>query len=173
MAIVLFLLVILLAITAAGTQGPRVTVDWNQCDITRNTAASVLVAADPEWIAPGVLAPTAMSGVRQLAEAGADNLRLLDFNIFPFESCAQLQEGVWNFTLLDQVVVPFLDAALSSNRNNRSRAIVDIETSPAWMWRDAGACVLQSANARSFMKANKHEVQKKDTHQALTAKLHV
>ena len=106
-----------LALAVAASGGARATVDWGRCPVTRDTAASVLVAADPEWMAPGVLSPAAVSGVRQLAEAGADNIRLLDFNIFPLESCAQLQEGVWNFTLLDQVVLPFLDAALLSRSN--------------------------------------------------------
>ena len=39
---------------------------------------------------------------------------------------------------MDQVVVPFLDAAFA---NNATRVILDIETSPQWMWEDAGACV--------------------------------
>ena len=53
-------------------------------------------------------------------------------------SCAQVIEGNWNFSLMDQVVVPFLNAAGASNS---SSTIVDIETSPQWMWADAGACI--------------------------------
>ena len=48
-------------------------------------------------------------------------------------------EGVWNFTRLDEVVVPFLDAALPPD--SAAKVIIDIETSPQWMWEDAGACV--------------------------------
>ena len=48
-------------------------------------------------------------------------------------------EGVWNFTLMDEVVVPFLEAALLPNSSGK--VILDIETSPQWMWEDAGACV--------------------------------
>ena len=123
---------------------------------------SVLVAANPEWVAPaahgGVLAATAVGGVRALSEAGGDNLRLLNFNIFPLLSCAQVAEGVWDFALVDAVVVPFLDAALGAGSGGGSggggsggggeaakrHAIVDIETSPQWMWEDAGACRRQS-----------------------------
>ena len=69
----------------------EVDVDWASCaaGVHRSTAASVLVAADPEWTPEGRLSATAVSGVRQLAEAGARNIRLLDFNIFPIMSCAQ------------------------------------------------------------------------------------
>ena len=48
-------------------------------------------------------------------------------------------EGVWNFTRMDEVVVPFLEAALLPNTS--TKIILDIETSPQWMWEDAGACV--------------------------------
>ena len=113
-------------------------VDWASCPLQRSAAVSTLVAADPEWVAPGVLARTSVEGVANLARAGAENLRLLNFNIFPVLSCAQLTPGAWNFTLLDQVVVPFLTAA------NGTHTIVDIETSPQWMWEDANACRLQS-----------------------------
>ena len=67
----------------------EVEIDWRSCGVRRSTAASVLVAADPEWTGEGALSATAVSGVRQLAEAGARNIRLLDFNIFPVMSCAQ------------------------------------------------------------------------------------
>ena len=59
-------------------------------------------------------------------------MRLLNFNIFPLLSCAQVHEGHWDFTLVDQVVVPFLHAA------NGTQTIVDIETSPLWMWYVGG-----------------------------------
>ena len=39
---------------------------------------------------------------------------------------------------MDQVVVPFLEAAFA---NNDTHVILDIETSPQWMWEDAGACI--------------------------------
>ena len=48
-------------------------------------------------------------------------------------------EGVWNFTRMDEVVVPFLEAALLPDSS--AKVILDIETSPQWMWEDAGACV--------------------------------
>jgi hypothetical protein len=76
----------------------------------------------------GKLSAVAINGVRTLAAAGADNIRLLNFNIFPEMSVAQLAEGVWNFTRMDQVVLPFLDAA------GNASVLVDIESSPAWMW---------------------------------------
>jgi hypothetical protein len=113
----------------------------------------VLVAADPEWISSGALSRVSVDGVRALSEAGADNLRLLDFNIFPLMSCAQVVEGTWNFTLMDQVVVPFLTAA---SANNATRTIVDIETSPQWMWTDAGACVLLGGSASDPSCASTH-----------------
>ena len=75
--------------TSAPTE---IEVDWSSCatkGIGRSTAASVLVAADPEWTPEGALSAAAVSGVRQLAEAGARNIRLLNFNIFPIMSCAQ------------------------------------------------------------------------------------
>ena len=67
-----------------------VEVDWSACSLTRNTAVSILVAADPEWIPSGSLSHTAVEGVKSLSEAGGDNLRLLNFNIFPLMSCAQV-----------------------------------------------------------------------------------
>ena len=76
---------------ATGTP-TEIEVDWSSCatnGLRRSTAASVLVAADPEWTPEGALSATAVSGVRQLAEAGARNIRLLNFNIFPIMSCAQ------------------------------------------------------------------------------------
>ena len=48
-------------------------------------------------------------------------------------------EGVWNFTRMDEVVVPFLEATLLPNTS--TKIILDIETSPQWMWEDAGTCV--------------------------------
>lgn len=70
---------------------PTVEVDWASCSLTRHTAVSALVAADPEWTPEGVLSRTAVRGVRALIEAGAENLRLLNFNIFPLMSCAQVE----------------------------------------------------------------------------------
>ena len=80
-----------LSLPQAMVTPPEVEVDWQSCaaGIRRSTAASVLVAADPEWTPEGKLSATAISGVKQLAEAGARNIRLLDFNIFPIMSCAQ------------------------------------------------------------------------------------
>ena len=49
-------------------------------------------------------------------------------------SVAELEQGVFNFTRIDQVVVPFLEAA------GEARVLVDIETSPAWLWEPATAC---------------------------------
>jgi hypothetical protein len=112
-----------------------VTVDWTRATVTRTTAPSVLVAADPEWTAEGKLSAVAIDGVRKLAAAGADNIRLLNFNIFPEMSVAQMEEGVWNFTRMDQVVLPFLDAC------GNASVLVDIESSPAWMWEPfSGPC---------------------------------
>ena len=133
---------LLLLLFLLGSVAASVTVNWNSCPVTRSTAVSALVAADPEWITPSRLADTAQAGIRSLAEAGADNLRLLNFNIFPLLSCAQVEEGIWDFSLMDRVVVPFLEATLTTS--NKSTAIVDIETSPLWMWKDGGACIKQS-----------------------------
>ena len=72
------------------THASSVKVDWSACSLTRKTAVSMLVAADPEWIPSGILSRTAVDGVKSLSEAGGDNLRLLDFNIFPLMSCAQV-----------------------------------------------------------------------------------
>ena len=58
-----------------GAAAIDVAVDWGSCPLHRSTAASLLVAADPEWITPGVLPPVAQQGVRSLADAGAENLR--------------------------------------------------------------------------------------------------
>jgi hypothetical protein len=128
--------VLLLSTAAAAVP---VAVDWGACPLRRTTAVSALVAADPEWVsaadspaAGGVLAATAVGGVASLVAEGADNMRLLNFNIFPLLSCAQVHEGHWDFTLVDQVVVPFLRAA------NGTQTIVDIETSPLWMWYVGG-----------------------------------
>eukprot|EP00912_Choanoflagellata_sp_UC4_P000609 UC4_evm1s379 len=133
----------------------NIDVDWKLCPVTRSTAASVLVAADPEWIEEGpgggILSKTAQEGVESLARAGANNIRLLNFNIFPLASCAQIVEGVWNFTLMDKVVIPFLDATLIES----GKVIIDIETSPQWMWEDAGACKPLSPNDDSCAPANK------------------
>jgi hypothetical protein len=150
--------VLVILATMAAAPGPSapataIAVDWDTCPTTRSTAASVLVAADPEWISSGALSRVSVDGVRALSEAGADNLRLLDFNIFPLMSCAQVVEGTWNFTLMDQVVVPFLTAA---SANNATRTIVDIETSPQWMWTDAGACVLLGGSASDPSCASTH-----------------
>eukprot|EP01043_Picozoa_sp_COSAG02_P040323 COSAG02_NODE_3254_length_7085_cov_102.140281_2_plen_133_part_00 len=86
------LLLPLLALPALAT--PAVTVDWDAVVVTRSAAPSVLVAADPEWTPEGVLSKVAVEGVRDLAAAGADNIRLLNFNIFPEMSVAQFEEGV-------------------------------------------------------------------------------
>lgn len=93
------------------------------------------------------MAAAAVRAIGDLAEAGADCLRLLNFNIFPGLSCARLsQVGPWNFTLMDQVLESFMAAA---GRGNAS-VIVDIETSPAWMWADANATDTHTcANAAS------------------------
>lgn len=96
--------------------------------MTRHAAPSVLVAADPEWTPEGKLSRVAIQGVRSLAQAGADNIRLLNFNIFPEMSVAQIVEGVWNFSRMDEVVVPFLEAA------GNASVLFDVESSPTWMW---------------------------------------
>lgn len=106
----------------------RVTVDWETVRVSRSAAPSVLVAADPEWTPEGKLSKVAVEGVRSLANAGADHIRLLNFNIFPEMSVAQFTEGVWNFTRMDEVVVPFLEAA------GNASVLFDVESSPAWMW---------------------------------------
>lgn len=78
------------AILVTITHASVVEVDWSACSVTRNTAVSMLVAADPEWIPSGILSRTAVDGVKSLSQAGGDNLRLLNFNIFPLMSCAQV-----------------------------------------------------------------------------------
>lgn len=129
------LLVLVAVVTAAGRcSGTNVIrgaveVDWARVLVTRNAAPSVLVAADPEWTPEGKLSKAAVEGVRSLAAAGADNVRLLNFNIFPEMSVAQFEEGVWNFTRMDEVVVPFLEAA------GNASVLFDVESSPAWMWK--------------------------------------
>lgn len=61
----------------------------------------------------------------ELAEAGADNIRLLNFNIFPALACAQLVPGVWNFTLPDAVMDTFMTAI------GNGSPIIDRQSSPA------------------------------------------
>ena len=140
------LAVLLLLAAPLLANAATVTVDWNSCPTTRNTAASVLVAADPEWLASGKMSAAAAKGVRGLAEAGADAIRLLNFNIFPGISCAQLEgPDAWNFTAMDAVMKMFMDAVGDAS------VIIDIETSPAWMWADANATNTQTcADAHSF-----------------------
>ena len=74
--------VLLAGLASAGPAATEVKVNWGKCPLSRATAASVLVAADPEWTPGGVLSRTSVEGIRSLSEAGADNLRLLNFNIF-------------------------------------------------------------------------------------------
>lgn len=49
------------ALLALALSSAQVSVDWEDCPITRSTAPSVLVAADPEWISSGVLVSIAPS----------------------------------------------------------------------------------------------------------------
>lgn len=119
------LLPLLLSVAAGSVP---ITVDWERVLVTRSAAPSVLVAADPEWTPEGKLSKVAVEGVRSLAAAGADNIRLLNFNIFPEMSVAQFAEGVWNFSRMDDVVVPFLEAV------GNASVLFDVESSPAWMW---------------------------------------
>ena len=90
------------------------------CPLSRASTPLVLVAADPEWTSGGVLSThrrTSIAGV----QAGAHNLRLLNFNIFPLMACTQVVEGRWSFTLMDRVVFPFLEVTGGAN------TLVDIE----------------------------------------------
>ena len=82
--------VVITAVVSSLIHTTVVEVDWSACSLTRETAVSMLVAADPEWIPSGILSHTAVEGVKSLSEAGGDNLRLLNFNIFPLMSCAQV-----------------------------------------------------------------------------------
>eukprot|EP00051_Salpingoeca_urceolata_P000384 m.33874 g.33874 ORF g.33874 m.33874 type:complete len:555 (+) comp10536_c0_seq1:149-1813(+) len=111
-----------------------VKVEWTQCDVTRTTVPGVLVAADPEWLPDAKLYAAATAGTRALARAGGA-LRLLNFNIFPAISCPQLDEGTWDFAYSDQVMSAFMDGAGDTS----PLVIVDLETSPSWMWADANA----------------------------------
>ena len=43
----------------------------------------LLVAADLEWLPGAKIHDAAVEGVCKLADAGADDIRLLNFNIFP------------------------------------------------------------------------------------------
>lgn len=156
----LVLLVLLATANAAGNaaEGP-VAVDFAACPTTRTTAAGVLVAADPEWL-PSVaaarqgrresmaMAEAAVAGVQQLAAAGGTHMRLLNFNIFPGISCAHLDEhqGAFDFGLMDEVMDRFASAARPPS-NPAAPVVVDIETSPAYMWADANATNYQCANA--------------------------
>lgn len=108
-----------------------ITIDWDACSVTRSTIPSVLVAADPEWLKGAKMHDTAIAGIKGLVKAGADYIRLLNFNIFPTMSCAQLEQGKWNFEAMDAVMIDFMDAA------GESSVIIDIDTSPLWMWEDA------------------------------------
>eukprot|EP00730_Choanoeca_flexa_P007004 TRINITY_DN12265_c0_g3_i10.p1 TRINITY_DN12265_c0_g3~~TRINITY_DN12265_c0_g3_i10.p1 ORF type:complete len:530 (+),score=74.32 TRINITY_DN12265_c0_g3_i10:1825-3414(+) len=121
-----------------------VDINWKQINTTVTTKPSVLVAADPEWIASGRLSPTAISAIRNLSQEGLDYVRLLNFNIFPGISCAQLEPNVWNFTMMDQVLASFMNATEGTQR------IIDIETSPLFMWSDASSDNAACANASSI-----------------------
>lgn len=159
-ALVLLVLLATANAHAAGNaaEGP-VVVDFAACPTTRTTAAGVLVAADPEWL-PSVaaarqgrresmaMAEAAVAGVQQLAAAGGTHMRLLNFNIFPGISCAHLDEhqGAFDFGLMDEVMDRFASAARPPS-NPAAPVVVDIETSPAYMWADANATNYQCANA--------------------------
>ena len=58
-------------VSSAATAASTVAVDWGSCPLTRSSAVSVLVAADPEWVPSGLLSRTSVGGVRTLAEEGA------------------------------------------------------------------------------------------------------
>ena len=138
---------LLAAASHASSSPPSVTVTagWSSCPTTRSTAASVLVAADPEWARTGRMHPKAVEGVRRLSEAGADFIRLLNFNIFPGISCAKLEEkGAWDFDLMDGVMEDFMAAS------GNASVIVDIETSPSWMWKGSNSTTLACANSTSI-----------------------
>lgn len=68
---------ILCAAVIAGCTGPAAAalrVDWSSCPVSRSAAVSALVAADPEWLRSGRMHDAAISAVRGLVAAGADNV---------------------------------------------------------------------------------------------------
>lgn len=111
----------------------HISVDWSDHGVvsTSSAAVSVLVAADPEWLPGAKMHDAAIAGIKSLATAGASNIRLLNFNIFPAISCASLTPGSWNTSLMDTVMSEFMDAC------GNASVIIDVETSPTWMWADA------------------------------------
>ena len=59
-----------------GSAASTVTVNWNSCPVTRSTAVSALVTADPEWMTPSRLTDVVQIGIRSLTDADADDLRI-------------------------------------------------------------------------------------------------
>lgn len=112
-------------------QDTTVTPDFGTCPLTRETEKSVLLAADPEWLPGAKMHDIAYYGLKRLAENGLNDIRLLNFNIFPSISCAQIEKGKWNFTYPDMVMKDFMDACGDAS------VTIDIETSPDWMWTDS------------------------------------
>jgi hypothetical protein len=131
-------------IASAATTPPSITPSWSGCSGDIVTEASVLVAVDPEWARDGKMFPAAKAALAQLADAGAQYLRFLNFNIFPGISCAELSPGKWDFSVMDPLLEDFMDAV------GNSSVMIDIETSPDWMWLGANASTNHTcANATS------------------------
>eukprot|EP00039_Didymoeca_costata_P032444 m.37850 g.37850 ORF g.37850 m.37850 type:complete len:530 (-) comp9361_c0_seq1:3-1592(-) len=133
LAIILGIFVISFKCYAKTQDSNVIQVNWGSTLKVASTAPSILVAADPEWLPGAKMYDAAIEGVTKLAELGADNIRLLNFNIFPGISCPQLKQGVWNFSATDLVMNTFMKAC------GNKTVIVDIETSPVWMWADASS----------------------------------
>ncbi|MCL6464691.1 MAG: glycosyl hydrolase family 39, partial [Acidobacterium ailaaui] len=115
-----------LATFSPAQQTPSISVDWNKVLLISRSTPTLQVVVNPMLRRGSPIHDQSFAALKAL---GADYVRYVPWLPYPRLAVAELEEGSWDFSLIDPMTTDFLDATEGHS------TIMNFSTIPAWLFK--------------------------------------